>query len=535
MTATEISGQELSAFDDREYIRLINSRGDFIWQTVQRLKPALALNTALDTGAGIGFFVSILEKAGLQTHAFEGRSENVEEARKRYAGIQIQVGDVEDPGIAGLGIFDFVLCFGLLYHLENPFRAVRNLKALTGKALLLESMCIPDMEPWAILREEPKQEDQSLTDVALYSSEGLIVKMLYRAGFSHVYCFDKLPDHEQFCESLERKRRRTVLLATYDPVTLPGVRLLREPAAAGDPWQKQNSVSTRIAVLMKKFLAKTPRGRYAGIAKRWLQKFPKSGVPLRLPFGAWWIARRGRVDERLLEGNFEISEIGFVEKFLRTGMTVLDIGAHHGLYTLLASKRVGQAGKVFAFEPSPRERRLLEQHLRLNFCSNVRVQSVALGVSTTTTDLFLVDGEENGCNSLRPPTVDGKTTPVKVQVVSLDEWLEEHGNPAVDFIKLDVEGGELDVLKGAMKMLSRVPRPVIFAEIQDIRTRSWGYSAREITLELRSRGYHLFQIAEDGRLGEMKPDLQQYDGNYIAFPEERLATIGTHSTVVDRP
>jgi FkbM family methyltransferase len=525
MTSKQTMGQEQSAFDNREYIKLIASRGDFIRQSLQNLKAAFALNTALDAGAGIGFFVSILEKAGLQTRAFEGRAENVEEARRRYPGIQIEAGDVEDPGIADLGVFDFVLCFGLLYHLENPFRAIRNLKALTGKALLLESMCIPEMEPWAVLREEPKQEDQSLTDVALYSSEGLIVKMLYRAGFSHVYCFDKLPDHEQFCESLERKRRRTVLLATYEPVTLAGVTLLREPAAADDPWLKQNSIPVRIAILMKNFLAKTPRGRYAGLAKRWLQKFPKSGVPLRLPFGAWWIARRGRVDERLLEGNFEISELDFVGKFLQSGMTVLDVGAHHGFYTLLASKRVGRDGRVIAFEPSRRERILLEQHLRINFCSNVKVEAVALGSAAGKAELFVVEGSEDGCNSLRSPAVDEKTKPIEVQVRALDDWLEEHGSPRVDFMKLDVEGGELEVLKGARRLLSQAHRPVVFAEIQDIRTQPWGYAAREITLELHSHGYRLFEIAADGKLQAMAADLAAYDGNYVGCPEEMLRVL----------
>lgn len=64
-----------------------------------------------------------------------------------------------------MGRFDFVLCCGLLY-LENPLLAMRNLPALTEKCLLLESMCIPDEKPSMLLREEPRADDQSLTDIA---------------------------------------------------------------------------------------------------------------------------------------------------------------------------------------------------------------------------------------------------------------------------------------------------------------------------------------------------------------------------------
>jgi FkbM family methyltransferase len=63
-----------------------------------------------------------------------------------------------------------------------------------------------------------------------------------------------------------------------------------------------------------------------------------------------------------------------VERFLKPNMTVLDIGTHHGFYSLLASYKVGATGQVIAFEPSPRERRRLLWHLRLNRKKNVLVE-----------------------------------------------------------------------------------------------------------------------------------------------------------------
>jgi hypothetical protein len=70
--------------------------------------------------------------------------------------------------------------------LENPLLTIRNLRGLTEKCLLLESMCLPGEKLSMLLRAEPRQEDQSLSDVACYASEATLVKMLYRSGFSMV-------------------------------------------------------------------------------------------------------------------------------------------------------------------------------------------------------------------------------------------------------------------------------------------------------------------------------------------------------------
>jgi 2-polyprenyl-3-methyl-5-hydroxy-6-metoxy-1,4-benzoquinol methylase len=93
-------------------------------------------------GAGVGFFSQTLLECGLNVCGIEGRAENVSEARKRFPHIPFGQADIQERSTLELGKFDLVLCFGLLYHLENPLLAIRNLHALTGKCLLLESMCI---------------------------------------------------------------------------------------------------------------------------------------------------------------------------------------------------------------------------------------------------------------------------------------------------------------------------------------------------------------------------------------------------------
>jgi FkbM family methyltransferase len=387
--------------------------------------------------------------------------------------------------------------------------------------LLIESMCLPDDELSMLLREEPRANDQSLTDLACYPGEASLVKMLYRAGFAVVYRVTPLPQHDDFRDTPDHARKRTVLLASHSPIDLAGFRLYPEPREASDPWRKPAPVGPSVASRVGRFLASPLKAKYITMALRARRVFPEMPIPLRLPYGAWWLAEKGALDHELMYNGFEETEMRFVRRLLRPGMTVLDIGAHHGLYTLLAAKRVGRRGRVIAFEPSPRERRRLAKHVRLNRCRNVEVEACALGNESGEADLFLVAGFRDWGNSLRPPAVAEPTRKVSVPVRRLDDVLAELGVEHVDFIKLDAEGGELAVLEGARKLLQTAPRPAILAEVEDVRTRPWGYPAREIMQLLARWNYRWFALSEMGALYPASPDDESYDANFVALPHER--------------
>jgi len=208
---------------------------------------------------------------------------------------------------------------------------------------------------------------------------------------------------------------------------------------------------------------------------------------------------------------------------------VLDAGAHHGLYTLLASKRVGAEGRVIAFEPSSRERKRLVRHLRLNRCKNVSVQECALGDRRGEANLFVVEGREDWCNSLRPPQLDADTSTERVEVERADDMLARLGVARVDFIKLDVEGAELSFLQGARLSLA-ASRPVILAEVQEVRCRPWGYAASEIVDFLTRSNYRWFALTANSNLQPISARLKTYDANLVALPEERADGICTMLT-----
>ena len=281
----------------------------------------------------------------------------------------------------------------------------------------------------------------------------------------------------------------------------------------------------RLVHRILKFPEKTWQQKFSTVSARWARWLPGIPLPWRLPAGVWWLADFDFLDNALRLRSFEDIEYKFAQLFLRPGMTVLDVGAHRGFYTLLFSKRIGPKGRVVAFEPSSRERKKLKRHLLLNFCRNVEVMSCALGASDGRADLYVVDGQLSGCNSLRPPDTDSPTSPEAVRVRTLDELLAQSRIDRVDFVKIDVEGGELDVLRGARELLERAPRPVILCEVLEQRTRPWGYPARLIVEHLAQRGFVWFDLNENAQLAIIEGEHSEYHGNFVAVPRESLEAV----------
>ena len=243
-----------TVFDLDNYARLNAAREALLRSTVPELQRSLGLATAADIGCGSGYFSALLGKMGFRVVALDGRPENVAEARRRNPEIDFRVGDVEDDTVRNLGAIDLVLCLGLLYHLENPFRGIRNLYAITGKILLIESVFLPGDDPVLTLRDESPDEDQGLRHVAFYPTEPGLVKMLFRAGFSGVYRFHPLPDHEHFRSTPASRRVRTMLVASRIRLAFPFLTLLSEPSTPPDPWKTAWGRATEPVGRLARFL-----------------------------------------------------------------------------------------------------------------------------------------------------------------------------------------------------------------------------------------------------------------------------------------
>ena len=201
------------------------SRQSFTKEFLASVRQQTDMRTALDVGCGVGEFSKFLLGLDFSVVGVDGREENIREAQRRYPQIRFRTANAENLPLAELGSFDLVLCFGLLYHLENPFHAIRNLYSLTSKVLLIETMCAPSLEPLMQLVDEGKSENQGLNYVAFYPSEACLIKMLYRTGFPYVYGFAKLPDHELFRASFWQRKQRTMLAAAKAPLNIASLAL----------------------------------------------------------------------------------------------------------------------------------------------------------------------------------------------------------------------------------------------------------------------------------------------------------------------
>lgn len=235
----EINVEQGCPFDAPSAQELTRARQDFIRDFLAEIRMQATLQSALDVGCGVGYLSKFLSDLGFAVVATDGREENVIEAQKRYPGITFLTADAERL-VNEVEPRDLVLCAGLLYHLENPFRVIRNLQALTRKVLIVEGMCTPGPGATMELLDEGTSTDQGLNFVAFYPTEECLVKMLYRSGFPFVYFFQRLPEHSLYRKSIRRRRERTILVASKLSLTARSLTLAQEtvrPAAGiSDPW-----------------------------------------------------------------------------------------------------------------------------------------------------------------------------------------------------------------------------------------------------------------------------------------------------------
>lgn len=203
----------------------------------------------------------------------------------------------------------------------------------------------------------------------------------------------------------------------------------------------------------------------------------------------------GRHDEYLGALRSGRKEPFTAELFVRSvprGGTVVDGGAYLGFYALLAARRVGEAGTVFAFEPNPETFDVLCRNVRRNgFEDRVVPLPVALAGDRRGRCFYLA-GEDGSKSSLfRPRSVRRRA---EVECTTLDEAL---GARPVDVVKLDLEGGEVDTLRGMRRTLAASPDPCLIVECNPVALSAAGTSARTLRRELDASGLDVAAVDDD--------------------------------------
>lgn len=186
-------------------------------------------------------------------------------------------------------------------------------------------------------------------------------------------------------------------------------------------------------------------------------------------------------------GRMGREECAALRRTIRPGMTVLDVGGNLGLYTLLLSRLVGPAGRVVTFEPDPDLFALLRRNCELNGCTNVEAHNLALGRRRDRLVLRKMI-LNSGDNTLGSGGSGLFRREVEIEVVALDEFL-----PALrpDLVKIDVQGWELEVLRGMERTLAANPQAALHLEYWPEGFRRAGYAAEELVTFLHERHYRL--------------------------------------------
>ena len=165
-----------------------------------------------------------------------------------------------------------------------------------------------------------------------------------------------------------------------------------------------------------------------------------NGMKVRFP--AKW--------SRYYPGDYEAENYSFLQKQVKAGMHIIDIGAHIGLFSACSSQLAGSTGKIICFEPTPGTFSILKNTLRLNHCDNVIARQAAVSDKEGTATFYVSHTAGCNSNSLVKNKSANQLTAYDVQLVTIDSMVAEYAlHPSL--IKIDAEGAELDVLKGGIK------------------------------------------------------------------------------------
>jgi FkbM family methyltransferase len=201
----------------------------------------------------------------------------------------------------------------------------------------------------------------------------------------------------------------------------------------------------------------------------------------------------------LVLGNWETAETSWFIRMVKAGDTIVDAGANFGYYTVIGSRLVGDKGKVYAFEPDPKNFELLQRNVRLNGLTNVVLEQKALSNRKGTLKLFIAD-QNKGDHRIYQP--EGESRPsVDVEAVRLDEYFKDHKR-GIDFLKSDTQGAEgviLDGMKGLFE--GRADGPIIFMEFWPYALKGLGTDAGALLKTLQSYKYKFYEFSPKGEKG----------------------------------
>lgn len=175
------------------------------------------------------------------------------------------------------------------------------------------------------------------------------------------------------------------------------------------------------------------------------------------------------------DGIWEKNVTNFIRKKLSYGMNIIDVGADIGYYTLLFRSHVGKLGKIYAFEPNTESKEILDHNIKLNSFENVKTFDVGLYDSEKKIAMdgdTIIPGDKSNQNIIQTKTLDSM------------------GIKDIDMIKIDIEGAEMNALKGMKETLLKY-KPSLLIEVHPGKLKDFNSSSLEVVTFVKSLGYNI--------------------------------------------
>jgi FkbM family methyltransferase len=225
------------------------------------------------------------------------------------------------------------------------------------------------------------------------------------------------------------------------------------------------------------------------------------------------------IQQQLFWYGYYEKELGnMIKKVLNPGDVFFDVGANIGYFSLLAATS-DPTVKVVAFEPVKDLFQKLERNVLVNGLKNIIVVHTAVGEINEEKEIFLAGNNNLGMSSFhQPENYSGRKE--KVKVLALDDWFQTLGLSRLDLIKLDIEGSELNALKGMRNMLEKF-KPLLLIEINPDTLSMFGLIPKNIYDYLNQLNFDGYIIDEKGRLTEFTKNKITQTANTLFAHEDR--------------
>lgn len=200
-----------------------------------------------------------------------------------------------------------------------------------------------------------------------------------------------------------------------------------------------------------------------------------------------------------LFGSYELPTVRFIRSIMRSGDVAIDVGAQIGYLTLAMATSSNGNVRVISFEPEATNIQRLKTNLSLNPGLDVAIVEKAASNVNGMLRLFLSHDHNSGTHSTIPNGVNVSSDFVEIPSVTLDTYVAQNGISSIRLIKIDVEGGELEVIQGAAGLLQK-HRPILVMEMSDALQAARGFSTPEFKKLLADQNYSSFTISANGML-----------------------------------